>query len=442
MQIKDFLNLVCEQIKYKPVRKEISEEIKSHIEERKKEYMLCGLAENDAETRAVEQMGSPEEIGKNLNKVHKPKLDWKLLIIILIVACFGVLVTLTRANNYVITDQTDIISKYIVCLLIGTILSIAIYFIDYRKISKYSIHLYIIASLFIILSLIAGIKYNGKPYLHIIFVSVSPAVISIPLFILAFIGFIQKIDKEKNVEVFGFKINIDILSLILLSIFSLILFMGIQSVTSTFIVGVIYLIISTVKLLKENRKYIIMLWAIPLLLGVIVISLYINSGYDLNRIWSSFNPEIDPDGNGYFGINQNLIINSAQLFGEADNTSNLITIFDEGTNFVLMSILAHYGWIITIGIIVAIILLNIKLIINAIKIKDIYGKLIIIGISCLFILQSALNILMNFNLGIKVDINIPLISYGGINLIINMMCLALVLSVYRKKDILVYEKCM
>ena len=218
--------------------------------------------------------------------------------------------------------------------------------------------------------------------------------------------------------------------------------MGIQSVTSTFIVGVIYLIISTVKLLKENRKYIIMLWAIPLLLGVIVISLYINSGYDLNRIWSSFNPEIDPDGNGYFGINQNLIINSAQLFGEADNTSNLITIFDEGTNFVLMSILAHYGWIITIGVIVAIILLNIKLIINAIKIKDTYGKLIIIGISCLFILQSALNILMNFNLGIKVDINIPLISYGGINLIINMMCLALVLSVYRKKDILVYEKCM
>ena len=434
MQIKDFLNLVCEQIKYKPVRKEISEEIKSHIEERKKEYMLCGLAENDAETRAVEQMGSPEEIGKNLNKVHKPKLDWKLLIIILIVACFGVLVTLTRANNYVITDQTDIISKYIVCLLIGTILSIAIYFIDYRKISKYSILLYIIASLFIILSLIAGIKYNGKPYLHIIFVSVSPAVISIPLFILAFIGFIQKIDKEKNVEVFGFKINIDILSLIL--------FMGIQSVTSTFIVGVIYLIISTVKLLKENRKYIIMLWAIPLLLGVIVISLYINSGYNFNRIWYSFNPEIDPDGNGYFGINQNLIINSAQLFGEADNTSNLITIFDEGTNFVLMSILAHYGWIITIGIIAAIILLNIKLIINAIKIKDIYGKLIIIGISCLFILQSALNILMNFNLGIKVDINIPLISYGGINLIINMMCLALVLSVYRKKDVLVYEKCM
>ena len=305
-----------------------------------------------------------------------------------------------------------------------------------------SILLYIIASLFIILSLIAGIKYNGKPYLHIIFVSVSPAVISIPLFILAFIGFIQKIDKEKNVEVFGFKINIDILSLILLSIFSLILFMGIQSVTSTFIVGVIYLIISTVKLLKENRKYIIMLWGIPLLLGGIVISLYINSGYDLNRIWSSFNPEIDPDGNGYFGINQNLIINSAQLFGEADDTSNLITIFDEGTNFVLMSILAHYGWIITIGIIAAIILLNIKLIINAIKIKDIYGKLIIIGISCLFILQSALNILMNFNLGIKVDINIPLISYGEINLIINMMCLALVLSVYRKKDILVYEKCM
>ena len=33
MQIKDFLNSVCEQIKYKPIRESISEELKNHIEE-------------------------------------------------------------------------------------------------------------------------------------------------------------------------------------------------------------------------------------------------------------------------------------------------------------------------------------------------------------------------------------------------------------------------
>ena len=48
-----------------------------------------------------------------------------------------------------------------------------------------------------------------------------------------------------------------------------------------------------------------------------------------------------------------------------------------------------------------------------------------------------MSILMNFNLGAKADFNIPLISYGNINLVINMMTLALVLSIYRRKDIII-----
>ena len=43
---------------------------------------------------------------------------------------------------------------------------------------------------------------------------------------------------------------------------------------------------------------------------------------------------------------------------------------------------------------------------------------------------------------LELDFNIPFISYGGTNLIINIMSLALILSVYRKKDIseFLYDK--
>ena len=129
------------------------------------------------------------------------------------------------------------------------------------------------------------------------------------------------------------------------------------------------------------------------------------------------------------------MISSAQLFGEAENRSEAIDLFDEGTNYAFISILAHYGWIISIGMVLAIIALNVKLIIDAIKVKDEYGKLLIIGIGSIFILQSIFNILMNLNLGIKADFSIPLISYGKVDLIINMISLAFVLAVYRRKDI-------
>ena len=86
---------------------------------------------------------------------------------------------------------------------------------------------------------------------------------------------------------------------------------------------------------------------------------------------------------------------------------------------------------------ITIILISVKLIINSIKVKDSYGKMLIIGISCLFILQSVFNVLMNLNLWIEASFELPFVSYGGTGLIINMMCLALVLSVYRRKDILI-----
>lgn len=141
---------------------------------------------------------------------------------------------------------------------------------------------------------------------------------------------------------------------------------------------------------------------------------------------------------GWLGINRELIINSAQNIGEAEDMSNAIEIFDEGTNFAFISILAHYGWIITISMVITIVILSLKLIINSVKIKDIYGKLIIIGISSMFIMQSLFNILMNLNMGIEANFNIPFVSYGRIELIINMLSVSIILSIYRRKDILEY----
>ena len=63
---------------------------------------------------------------------------------------------------------------------------------------------------------------------------------------------------------------------------------------------------------------------------------------------------------------------------------------------------------------------------NAVKIKDINGKLLIVGISSMFILQSIFNIFVNLNLVPEASFNLPFVSYGRLNLIVNMMCLSLI----------------
>ena len=111
-----------------------------------------------------------------------------------------------------------------------------------------------------------------------------------------------------------------------------------------------------------------------------------------------------------------------------------------GTQYAILAILAYYGWIVTGAIIVAICLVYTKMIITSRKTKDMEGKLLVIGISSIFILESLFNILMNFNIMPKGDFNLPFLSYGRIELIINILMVAVILSVYRRKDIINYEE--
>lgn len=439
MQIKEFLNCVCEQIKYKPICHQISEEMENHLKESKERFMAQGLNEREAEEQAILQMGNAEEIGKNLNQIHRPKLDWKLLMITAVLLFFGALVSFTRSQ---VLDLGGSIERYGFGLLMGSALAVGIYFIDYQKILKKPEILYGASILLMILVRIFGTSVNGaKTYFLIFGINIFVPSLVVLIDVLAFIGFLQKIDWEKNfkitfAETKEIRVNLDVLKIVILSGISLFLLLLIPATPLMIILGMIYLIMATVKLLevkKNRKKQIVILWGVPILFGVLFIIFELPMIGD--RLLLSFVPEREPTLGGWVGVNQKMILNSANLFGEADDMSNALTMFDEGTNFAFISILAHYGWIPTLIMVIAIVIFSIKLMINAVKIKDMYGKLTIVGISSLFILQSIFNLLMNLNLGFKSNINIPFISYGNMDLIINLVCLALVLAVYRKKDI-------
>ena len=445
MLINEFLNNVCDKIKYKPIRNEISEELKNHIEEQKEDFIQSGIEEKLAEEKTIENMGNAEELGKRLNKIHRPKLDWKLVVLIAILISFGTLiVTIKIRNCYLgLTNPTTNMVKYIVALSVGLVLSVIIYFIDYRKISKYSIILYIIATLCFIVPYLTGfgVNLNGRIYMKIFNESILPTDIAIPLYIISFVGFIHNVNKETRIKIItksGKNINVNIIKIITLSIISLFLVMR-ESISMALILGLLYMIISTIKLREKSKKYIAVLWAIPIILISLIIIMSLDNGfseYRINRVLVSFKPDIDPEGSGWQLIARNEMIKSAKLIGEAEGTE-LYTrlLFEEDGYWAFISILVNYGWIVSLGMLLAIILFNVKLIKNSINIKEEYGKWLTIGISTMFILQSLLNVSMNLGFGIVAGFNLPLISYGLTSLIMNMMSLALVLSVYRRKDI-------
>ena len=455
MQINEFLNSVCNQIKYKPIRNAISEELKNHIEDKKEELIEMGQNEEEAEKNAVEQMGDAEIIGKELNKVHRPRLDWKLLIILVVLLIFGFVI------SYIITENehtemmqymkegvseyitTNYMIKYACFVAIGFGIGIIIYFCDYKKIKNKSLILYIIATAVIILAFLFGISVNGINFLRIGNYSIRSNTIAVPLYILAFIGFLENINEEnKLTKLFkqkNIKINANILKLVVLSLISLLMLSLIPSSSSVIVLAITYLILATKKIVSESKnkkKHLLILWGIPIIVVTLVILFeFFENPYVLDKFTSVYKPEEYKETEGWRSLNRKEIIESAQKIGEAGNMSDAIYLFDGFGNNEIISILAHFGWIPTIALIVTVFTFSIKLVINSFKIREKYGSLVILGIGCMFILQSVFNILMNFNLIFDASFNLPFVTYGCGELLVNMMCLALIFAIYRKKDV-------
>ena len=84
---QSFLGEVRDQIKSKEAKEFVAAELDHHINEAKNKWMEKGIDEAAAEEKAVVQMGSPVTLGQQLNKLHRPKVDW--LMVMLLVTTMG-----------------------------------------------------------------------------------------------------------------------------------------------------------------------------------------------------------------------------------------------------------------------------------------------------------------------------------------------------------------
>lgn len=432
MQIKEFLNEVCEQIKYKPIRSEIAEELESHLEEAKQHGIEEGMEEVEAEEIAIKQMGEAQEIGKKLNKIHKPKFHWQLFILTIILLEFGFIISIPRTDSKV----------GFILLILGMIPCVLIYFCDYKKFQKYSIYFYGIAT-FILL------HAEGNSHIRMGNYWISSANISTVLYIIAFIGFLQSLEKDRILRIVVQEREIRINKMLLISgfsIFSILVFAIVANdIKSVIVLLLSYLIISSVTLLHKNEKKlktVAMLWGSAILVTTLLFTfLFVTDGfmgeYRVNRFVASFMPEIDPNGAGWQGIEQKKIMDKVNLFGEVkDVEQGTKALFDaESYNFPLVSMLSNYGIVLSSLMVIMVLVFNVRILLDAKKIKDSYGRILVIGIGSLFLLRSVSCLLMNVNLGIKADFSIPFVSGGKIELIVDMVCLAIVFAVYRRKDI-------
>lgn len=79
--ISDFVNKLLKEIRFFPVKREIEQEYRAHIEDKIQDLVKEEeMTKEEALSLTLKEMGDPQEIGKTLNNVHNPFLGWALSI--------------------------------------------------------------------------------------------------------------------------------------------------------------------------------------------------------------------------------------------------------------------------------------------------------------------------------------------------------------------------
>lgn len=414
--IKDFLDNIIIHIKNKDVHNEVKMEFESHILEIVYEFIDNGLSEENAIEEAIKRMGNPKKIGDRLNKVHKPRPDYVTILLTMGLLSIGVLTMYSLMKSDLVSK--GMIYKNLLSAMSGGIVGICIYKFDYRKIKKYSYHMY-----FLMLGLLLIDKILNPNTYGIDTISNSILLPSTMIFLISLSGIIQSLDlsKIKNIMI-----------LIILSIIPMFTLIAIPNITIAlfyiFTVNIIFF------MSKAPKKYKIRVTLIELLGSTILFLKVLSTPYLKDRLLA-FMPglfkNIFNHPGSYIQTESMKLLDNANLFGQNIGQSN-VELNILRTDLIFTSIAYSLGWIMAIVSLVVIVTFLVRNFVLVFKVKDNFGKLVTVSIVSMLSLQFIVTILYSLGLS-PLTFGIPFISYGGTNIFTNCIMIGILSSVYRRK---------
>lgn len=360
----------------------------------------------------------------------KHHLDFKLLIVIIMLVIFGLLMVYSASNVvalYKYNDKTYFFKRQLIFAVIGIGVMIFIINLDLAKIYKATNIIFIIAFIMLVLVLIPGIgvvRGGARSWIGIGAFSIQPAefmkLAMILLLAKILSNYYQKLKKPLNF--------IKILSLMMLSF-------GLIMLQPDFGTGLV-LVISTILLLFSAGaplKYFLILLGIGL---IGIAGLILSAPYRLERILAFLDPWQDPLGSGFQSIQSLFAIAPSGLFGLGYNHSMQKHFFlpEPQNDFIFAIVCEEFGLIgglIVIGAFLYIIVRTIKI---ALHVDNLYLKFLSLGIGLSLFTQVFINIGVVIGLLPVTGITLPLFSYGGSSLVLTLIFLGIIINISRYSE--------
>ncbi len=433
--VNEFLKTVCGEIRYKKIHGAIQEELKLHIDDLAEEYRCRGYADEEAISKAVLSMGDAKDLGKSLNKQHKPQMGWSILLLTIAASVFGIL--LMCIPQYP-GRQGGTMEQMLFFMALSVPLLLVTYFFDYTKFKQYPWLFYIMGIFLMIACSLIGKSVNGiRSYLGFGKINLYVPGILIVLFLISFCSFAERF---RNQGIWG------ICKLLGLSGISLLGFLSFPCLSYASFLGIAYIVV----LLKtvysgyytaNGKRDCLILLTFFVVTGILL-TIFISAVFP-NRFHELFlflgKGASDPLNSGWIYAISNKILLASRWIGHAAliPEGEIGWIMPDLTeDFALLNIIGNYGWAYGVIVILVAITLILSMFVMSSRVKYSFGKTLSLGCCMLLCIQFVCSILMNLGCFPIIRVSLPFISYGGSSYLVNVFLVGVILSIWRRNKIL------
>ena len=434
-RINEYVNTVCQQLRWKKAHIRVSEEMADHIIDGRDAYITQGMDEDAATEKAIYETGDPIDIGTQLDRVHRPKPQWVMLIATAALLAIGILIRL-----FIFGDDGKP-TNVLFYTGVGVAGMIAAYFADFTIIGKYPKAVY-----FVIVALTAALAFLPQFWSRAAFYSQYIVL----LFPLAYSAIIYATRNKKRLGILLCGVAIALPTIVTL-FFPVMLGFFAPSTTGSMtgflqsaFFGMALLGIAVYKKwFGTNRIHGFLSMLVPVAFLVIAFLVFMTPR-DWWRLAAAFNPSIEPLAAGFKGSLTRGLLGGAAFFGEGivpgeySWFTTLHMAFDN--DLVLTDLIVRYGWI-TFAVILCVLGFFIyKGFRLCAKQRSALGYYVSISIMTSFCMQAISYISYNLGFQFASPISLPLISFGNTATIINLVLIGFMLSVFRTGDVAVDKK--
>ena len=407
-----------DQVRWKKARPGLAAEIRTHLLDQRDACLAQGMDEGAAQGEAVRQMGDPVALGTDLDRVHRPRPQWGLLVFALALAALGAFlrIVLTADMRYASAQGP---MRDLASVLLGTACLATGYLMDVSALGRRAgcvclgfLAATIPSAVFLLNSVNLLVRTIGSFLIQTLF-SLTLALL---LWRLRGRGWLGALGAMAWAGLCG------ISCLLTPSLFALF-----QVTLSALILGLFF---SCRDWFGIGKRLGMVLLTV---LGLGILFLIVYYGY-----WTQFrfdiHPELDPLNRGYYAATIRTALSGAKWLGPVDPalwfTENGWPLVPniEGDNL-LTNLICSWGWLPFLAVVGAFAAFFLWMLWKTIRLRQTLGRAVCLGGLTALGVQAVFSLLLNLGVPLFAA-SFPLVV-GNTGTVLNMFFIGLMLSAFR-----------